>query len=446
MPTKKRNKLKKRNTRKNIYKTLIPNIIDINGYSVLLLPIKGSKVIRVEGLLFGGNIVEHKNNAGISHLLEHALMEGWEKCKKKHCTFFWEKYGTFSNAYTEDTYLHFWQQGLATHSDLILDYIVSLITNPQLTKKMIDKESHAVRNELNTYVNEPSWKLWDTIYKHFYNIEGIQYSQDYIQQLKVLPTLNKDNITKFFKEYFNQKRILFVITGKFEKNTMIKSLKQKLKTHSPPKPICFNKCFTYKKKVLFVQNKKAKNTDIKIYFPISIQRGDKDFPYLSALSQIIGGDFSSILMTELRVKHELVYGAKCKFFTNFCGSGCEISISTLDKNILKVLQMVFKLIRKYKKTKVPKNKLMNVKNKSLINFYEKNFNNTDKLSSFFKFQFLFQLHKKHKKIYSYNQYANIIRNMSLKKVQELFNKIFNTEQCLIGYIGKTKVNFTEKDY
>ena len=446
MPTKKRNKLKKRNTRKNIYKTLIPNIIDINGYSVLLLPIKGSKVIRVEGLLFGGNIVEHKNNAGISHLLEHALMEGWEKCKKKHCTFFWEKYGTFSNAYTEDTYLHFWQQGLATHSDLILDYIVSLITNPQLTKKMIDKERHAVRNELNTYLNNPNWKLYDVLYKNFYNIEGIQYSQDYSRQLQVLKSLNKDNISTFFKEYFNQKRILFVITGKFEKNTMIKSLKQKLKTHSPPKPICFNKCFTYKKKVLFVQNKKAKNTDIKIYFPISIQRGDKDFPYLSTLSQIIGGDFSSILMTELRVKHELVYGAKCNFFTNFCGSGCEISISTLDKNIVKVLHTVFKIIKKYKNTKVPKNKLTNVKNKSLISFYESNFNNTNKLSSFFKFQFLFQLHQKHKKIYSYNQYANIIRNMSLKKVQELFNKIFNTEQCLIGYIGKTKVNFTEKDY
>ena len=380
MPTKKRNKLKKRNTRKNIYKTLIPNIIDINGYSVLLLPIKGSKVIRVEGLLFGGNIVEHKNNAGISHLLEHALMEGWEKCKKKHCTFFWEKYGTFSNAYTEDTYLHFWQQGLATHSDLILDYIVSLITNPQLTKKMIDKERHAVRNELNTYLNNPNWKLYDVLYKNFYNIEGIQYSQDYSRQLQVLKSLNKDNISTFFKEYFNQKRILFVITGKFEKNTMIKSLKQKLKTHSPPKPICFNKCFTYKKKVLFVQNKKAKNTDIKIYFPISIQRGDKDFPYLSTLSQIIGGDFSSILMTELRVKHELVYGAKCNFFTNFCGSGCEISISTLDKNIVKVLHTVFKIIKKYKNTKVPKNKLTNVKNKSLISFYESNFNNTNKLS------------------------------------------------------------------
>jgi len=178
MPTRRKRNKSKRNTRKNIYKTLKPNIININGYSVLLLPIEGSKVIRVEGLLFGGNIVEHKNNAGISHLLEHALMEGWEKCKKKHCTFFWEKYGTFSNAHTEDTYLHFWQQGLATHTNIILDYIVSSITNPQFSKKMIDKERHAVRNELNTYLNNPIWQLWDTIYKNFYKIEGIQYSQD----------------------------------------------------------------------------------------------------------------------------------------------------------------------------------------------------------------------------------------------------------------------------
>ena len=108
--------------------------------------------------------------------------------------------------------------------------------------------------------------------------------------------------------------------------------------------------------------------------------------------------------------------------------------------------MVFKLIKKYKKTKIPKNKLENVKNKSLVRFYESNFNNTDKLSSFFKFQFLFQLHKKQKKIYTYDEYAKIIKNMSLKKVQELFNKLFNTEHCIVGYIGKTKINFTEKDY
>ena len=151
-------------------------------------------------------------------------------------------------------------------------------------------------------------------------------------------------------------------------------------------------------------------------------------------------------MTELRIKQELVYGAKCSFFTNFCGSGCSITISTLDKNILKVLSIVFKLINKYKKSKIPKSKLENVKNKSLLRFYESKFESTEKLCSFFKFQFLFQMHKKEKKIYSYNEYANIIKNLTLKKVQYLFNKIFNTEQCLIVYFGKKKVNFTEKDY
>jgi len=447
MSTLKKNKyIYKKKTRKNIYNTLTPNIIHINGFSILLLPIKKSKVIRVEGLLFGGNIVENKNNTGISHLLEHALMESWEKCKKKHCTYFWEKYGTLSNAYTNNTYLHFWKQGLQEHTEIILDYIISIILNPQLSKKMIDKERHAVRNELNMYLNNPKWKLLDNLYKHFYNIEGLHYSQDYMQQLKVLNSFNKQNLSLFLKRQFNQKRILFVITGSFQKNNITKLLKKKLKINSTHNPICFKPCYSLKKKVLFVKNNKAKNTDIKILFPILLHRGDKDFPYLSILANIIGGDFNSLLMNELRVKHELVYSAKCSFFTDFCGSGCSIDISTLDKNIIKVLNIVFKIIKNYKKIKIPKNKLTNVKNKHLINFYENSFENTDKISSFFKFQFLFQLHKKNKKIYSYNQYINILKNTSQKKIQHLFKKIFNTEQCIVGYIGKTKVNFTEKNY
>ena len=447
MPTKKNKLIRKNKTRRRqSLKNLKPNIIDINGYSVLLLPIKNSKVIRVEGIVYGGNIIEHKSNSGISHLLEHVLMEGWEKCKKKHCAYFWEKYGTFSNAHTADTFVLFWQQGLVEYTNLILDYIVSSIVNPHFSKKMVDKEREAVRNELNSYVNNPDWKLDDTIYKEFFNIEGLQYGQDYMQQLNVLNSFNKKNISEFFRYFFNQKRILFVISGNFNKKKIIQSLKKKLRFFSKPKPICLNDCFTYKKKVIHVPYKSAKNTDICIYFPIAIHRGDKDFPYLYILSEIIGGDFSSILMTELRIKQELVYGAKCSFFTNFCGSGCSITISTLDKNIIKVLPIVFKLIDKYKKTKIPKSKLQNVKNKNLLRFYESKFESVEKLCSFFKFQFLFQMHKKHKKIFSYNEYAKIIKNLTLTKIQYLFNKIFNTEQCLIVYFGKKKVNFTEKDY
>ena len=438
-------KKSKRNTRKNRLK---PNIIDINGYSILLLPISNSKVIKVEGLLFGGPIVEKKNNAGISHLLEHVILNGvWKKCKKKHCSFFWEKYGTFSNALTEDTYLHFWKQGLSIHKELIVDYIISSIVNPIFNKHIIDIESNAVRNELNSYINEPSWKLWDIVYKHMYNTEGLQYSRDFKHQLKVLPTLNKDILSTFYKEQFSRERILFVITGGFEKRNMIKLLHTKLNIQRTiDKPIHVNTCFTNKKKVLYVQNKEAENTDIKLFFPVSIYIGGKDYPYLHTLSEIVGGDFSSILMTELRIKQELVYGSDCIFDTNYCGSYFVIEISTLDKNILKVLHTVFRIINKYKVTKIPKSKLENVKNKNVVEHYENNLNNTDELSSFFKFQYLFQLHKENKYIYSYNEYMNIIKNTSLKKIQSLFNTIFNTNHCIVSYIGKTKVKFTEKDY
>ncbi len=438
---------KKCKTKKKInYKTLKPNIIDINGYSVLLLPIKNSKIIRAECLLFGGSIIENKQNTGISHLLEHIIMDSWDKCKQKSCSFFWEKYGTFSNAFTGDTYLHFWKQGLSSNIDLIIDYLISIIISPIFSKEIIDAEKKAIINELNGFINDPSWRLWDSIYKNAYNDEGIKYGKDWNYQLDILKNIDKNKLTKFYKKYFNQKRILFIITGEFNKNEIIKLLKKKLITNSPPKQIVLNNCFTYNKKVIFVENKKAKNTDIVLFFPISIRMGDKNYPYLSAFSRLIGGDLSSILLKELRIKNDLVYKTTCNLFTNFCGSGCEIYISTLDENILKVLDIVFKLIKKYKKKLVSVKQISYVKNKHLVKFYNKNLNNTDKLSSFFGLQFLFQLNKINKNIYSYNDYSNLIKNISQKKIKELFNEIFNTEQCIVCYMGKNKVNFSDNDY
>ena len=38
-----------------------------------------------------GFINEDKENAGISHLLEHVVTEGWKRCGKKGCTDYWKK-------------------------------------------------------------------------------------------------------------------------------------------------------------------------------------------------------------------------------------------------------------------------------------------------------------------------------------------------------------------
>ena len=64
-------------------------------------------------------------------------MDSWDKCKQNSCSFFWEKYGTFSNAFTGDTYLNFWKQGLSNNANLIIDYITSIIIDPYFSKEIV---------------------------------------------------------------------------------------------------------------------------------------------------------------------------------------------------------------------------------------------------------------------------------------------------------------------
>ena len=54
----------------------------INGYKVVLVPVKNSNIIYVQSFILSGRMNENKKNSGISHLLEHVLTESWTKCKK----------------------------------------------------------------------------------------------------------------------------------------------------------------------------------------------------------------------------------------------------------------------------------------------------------------------------------------------------------------------------
>ena len=56
---------------------------DINDYKIILNYNKNAKTTMVQSYVSNGFINENADNAGISHLLEHVVTEGWKKCGKK---------------------------------------------------------------------------------------------------------------------------------------------------------------------------------------------------------------------------------------------------------------------------------------------------------------------------------------------------------------------------
>ena len=82
----------------------------INNFKFIFNNNKDSKITQVDAYINNGFIYEQKDNAGISHLLEHVLMDSWDKCKMVAMII--GKKGIISNAYTGMTYVNYFIRGL----------------------------------------------------------------------------------------------------------------------------------------------------------------------------------------------------------------------------------------------------------------------------------------------------------------------------------------------
>ena len=70
-------------------------IIEINGYKIIY--IKNNKnITSIYSYIKTGFMFENKNEEGISHLIEHLLIQSWKTCHES-CTQYWSKKGVNIN-------------------------------------------------------------------------------------------------------------------------------------------------------------------------------------------------------------------------------------------------------------------------------------------------------------------------------------------------------------
>ena len=369
----------------------------------------------VECIIFGGNYFENKDNTGISHLLEHVLMDSWKKCKKNNCSKHWEGDGVSMNAHTDYLNNSYWIKGLDDIFDKMLEYIVEIVINPVFSKKVINKEKNAIENELFEIINKPSWKLYNKINELLYTRRGLKYSNNYKRQLKILKTLTKEKVINFYNNYYKKNNMLFVITSNIKKDKIIKSFKKLTKNNvnNPIEILKINDCFSYKKNIIFIPNKNAKNTQIVISFPLNIKKGDRDEFYIEILSKILAGDLSSILLKILRDEEKLVYGISCEKETNFCGSVLSLNVSTLNKNVKKVLEIIFRICKKYSRELIPTYNLTKFKRKQKMEFLELNSNSVKTSRNFYIYQIFYQMDKKTPTITTFEQFMKRVNKLNI---------------------------------
>jgi len=421
-------------------------LIEINDFKIILNQDSKAKTTMVESYISSGFINENTENAGISHLLEHVVTEGWKKCGKKGCQSYWKKKGVLTNASTGQTTVQYYMHGLKEYTYEMLDYITSISIDPEITESRMNKEIKAVQNELMIHAAHPQMGLYHLINKMLFRIEGLIVQDNIPLQLENLKHYTAEQLKNWCKKFYGSGNIIFVISGNFSKKKIIEMLQKKLTKARPVKMIPqYTDIFKLGNEITWLENNNIENTTIAFAFHAPIYQNEMGVFYIEFFKEFIGSGITSLLMEELREKKQWIYNVSLDNYTSPYGTFLLIEISTKNKHIENVVENTLKILKKLANGDFEEKYLEYVKKAYMVEHYDTCLNNSY-LSGFYGEQYINQLYitEKNPVILSFDKVADSILNITKGEFVKFIKKLLVFPNMKVAYQGRKKVEGLEK--
>lgn len=417
--------------------------IKFNNFIILLNTNKHAKTTLVESYINNGAVDENRENLGISHLLEHICTDGWGKCRN-NCSEFWKKRGVVLNASTGQTYVNYFIKGLPKYMDDMINYIVSISTNPIINKNRIKKEKKAVTNELLIHGQNSQLPLYNLLNQILFTVPGLQYQDDIQHQIKNLVNLNAGNLAKWSKEYYGSGNTIISISGNFDKKDILTKLKKKLKKYTKYKTrTYYRNVFAPGLKVGYVENKMIDNTTVFFAFHSPIFYKDLETYYIDFFKEFINSGMTSILMYELREKRDLIYNIQLDNYTTPYGTYILIETSCKNNNIERAVKRTIKTLQKLSEGKFSSRHMEYVRESYLVQKYN-DCENNDFISNFYGEQYINQLFNlQNPLIISPSEMIDKIKELQKPEFVGFIKKLLIFSNVKIAYQGKREVKDLE---
>lgn len=187
-----------------------------------------------------------------------------------------------------------------------LGIFIDILRTPQFEQHKLDLAKKKSLESIRRRDDSPSGIASREFYKILY---GENHPYGRISTAKGVSSITQEDLRKFHKKYFHPNRMMLGITGDFEKEAMIATLKEQF-GNWPIANIEFPSVApvdtTLKGSINYVE-KNVTQTHLRIGH-LSIRQNHPDFFALSLLDDILGsGGFSSRLFQDVRTRQGLAY-------------------------------------------------------------------------------------------------------------------------------------------
>ena len=399
----------------------------------IFVPDKTSPLIFMDLSFQVGATLNPKGKSGLGALTAEMLLRGTRKKKASVLHEALEMLGVevYVSQGMESTHIR--AEVLKENLKPFLKIFKEIISTPSFS----DTELKKVKNQLKAVLKSELSSDRKIANRRFqeYLLFSHPYGQMPYGNMKSIDAITRNDIKKFYKDYFTATVALFSITGNLSKEKMkevgeflISSLP---KTSFTPK-IIPEPSIPKGRNLLILDKKDCSQTRI-LMAAKGISQKHPDYHAMEIASHAFGGSsFSAWMMREIREKRGWTYGAYADYFYYKQPLYYKMWTTPSNKDTLGTVQLMLQLFEKAAKKGISKRDFDFAK-KSLLNQYAFS-QDTPKKRLYKKVEeALLELPKNFHKDYQKN-----LKNQNYKKIQGAIKRNFDSKNLFICILGTSK--------
>ncbi|MCF7906772.1 insulinase family protein [Patescibacteria group bacterium] len=402
-----------------------------NGLKLIKVPLKNTKTTTVLVLLPVGSRYEGPELYGASHFIEHLMFKGTKKRPNNlKIARVLDAIGAQFNAFTSKDHTGYWIKSAADKVETSFDLLSDMLFHSLFHSKDFQQEKGVIVEEIKMYQENPLFYIEDFFEQTLYNGHSlgrtISGRSTDVRKMKLSKLLNYKN------KFYQPGQMVVAVAGQIDQkqiNSLVKkyffpqeSQKKKQNQYS-----AFSAPSNPKTKVKILR-RKINQAQIALG-GLGCAYHDQRLEALMLLLIILGGNMSSRLFNEVRVKRGLAYFVKADLDL-YQDVGSYSIRAGVDKNkVLETLEVIATELHRVKKYGVSSSELKRAQDyfqgTMLLSLEDPSL-----LASWYAKQALFSLEK-----ITPAQRIKKIKKVKAEEIQDLANHFFQKSKINLALIG-----------
>ncbi len=284
-----------------------------NGLKILGIQDKRLPLVEFSIRIQGGMLFDNPNQIGVANLVTDLMMEGTQDKTPEQLQDAIHQLGSNIQIYTSSELIEIHASTLSRNFRATWDLVQEILLRPRWDQKEFERIKRKTINDIKMQEAKPNIIAGKLFKKLVYGKHILANST--MGEPHMVEGIDLDKIIDFYQSYFKPELSCFHFAGAIEPDEVVDSLKSLEETWLPgqvtlasfefPDSIPGNSLY-------FIDIPDAKQTILNIG-KLGVKGNDPDLDTLSFLNYKLGGNFNSLLNTQLREERGYTYGVRSRF-------------------------------------------------------------------------------------------------------------------------------------